>query len=75
MLGVELVRDRKTKEPANTETADVVEETKNRGLLMGKGGFYGNVLRIKPPMCITTEDADFLVACLDEALGVVEKQR
>ncbi|HEX3869145.1 MAG TPA: aspartate aminotransferase family protein, partial [Pirellulales bacterium] len=49
MLGVELVRDRKTKEPANTETAELLERTKERGLLVGKGGLYGNVLRIKPP--------------------------
>lgn len=71
MLGVELVRDRQTKEPANTEAAKVLEEARTRGLLLGKGGFYGNVLRIKPPMCITSEDAEFLVACLDEALGLV----
>ncbi len=38
MLGVELVRDRKTKEPANTEAADVLERCKDRGLLIGKGG-------------------------------------
>ena len=61
MLGVELVRDRKTKEPANTETADVLELCKERGLLIGKGGLFGNTLRIKPPMCITKDDADFLV--------------
>ena len=68
MLGVELVRDRATKEPANTETADLLELCKGRGLLLGKGGLYGNVLRIKPPMCLTTDDADFLVDCLDVVL-------
>src|SRR5262249_26563590 len=45
MLGVELVRDRQTKEPANTEAADLLERCKERGLLIGKGGLYGNVLR------------------------------
>jgi len=74
MLGVELVRDRNTKEPANTETAEVVEQARSRGLLIGKGGFYGNVLRIKPPMCITADDADFVVDCLDEVFRVVENQ-
>ncbi|MGD9722008.1 MAG: aspartate aminotransferase family protein [Pirellulales bacterium] len=69
MLGVELVRDRETKEPANTETADVLELCKERGLLIGKGGLYGNVLRIKPPMCLTKDDVDFLVECLDGALA------
>jgi alanine-glyoxylate transaminase / (R)-3-amino-2-methylpropionate-pyruvate transaminase len=68
MLGVELVRDRQTKEPATAETAEVVERCKERGLLVGKGGLHGNVLRIKPPMCLTKDDADFLADCLDEAL-------
>ena len=71
MLGVELVKDRQTREPAAAETADVVEEAKDRGLLVGKGGLYGNVVRIKPPMCITKADCDFLVDCLDECLEEV----
>lgn len=75
MLGVELVRDRKTKEPATTETADVMELAKHRGLLIGKGGLYGNTLRIKPPMCITKDDANFLVDCLDEVLSEIERKR
>ena len=69
MLGVELVRDRTTKEPASTEAADVLEAMKERGVLLGKGGLYGNTLRIKPPMCITQDDADYLVAMLDECLS------
>jgi alanine-glyoxylate transaminase / (R)-3-amino-2-methylpropionate-pyruvate transaminase len=71
MLGVELVRDRQTKEPASTETADLLERCKERGLLIGKGGLFGNVLRIKPPMCLTKIDADFIVDCLDESLSLV----
>lgn len=69
MLGVELVRDRQTKEPANTEAADVMEAMKHRGVLVGKGGLYGNTLRIKPPMCLTKDDADYLLAMLDEVLA------
>jgi alanine-glyoxylate transaminase/(R)-3-amino-2-methylpropionate-pyruvate transaminase len=72
MLGVELVRDRKTKEPATTETAAVLEETRERGVLVGKGGLAGNVLRIKPPMCITRDDVDFALAVLDRTLSTVE---
>jgi alanine-glyoxylate transaminase / (R)-3-amino-2-methylpropionate-pyruvate transaminase len=68
MLGVELVRDRKTKEPANTEAADVLEKAKDRGLILGKGGLFGNTIRLKPPMCLTKDDADFIVDCLDEVL-------
>ncbi|HZW29956.1 MAG TPA: aspartate aminotransferase family protein [Isosphaeraceae bacterium] len=71
MLGVELVRDRQTKEPATGQTADVLELCKERGLLLGKGGLYGNVLRIKPPMCLTVDDADFLVDCLDEVMTLL----
>ena len=72
MLGVELVRDRKTKEPANTETVRVFKEARKRGLLIGKGGFYGNVLRIKPPMCLNEADADFIVAVLDQTLSEIK---
>src|SRR6202035_3041950 len=73
MLGVELVRDRQTKEPASKEDIDVLELCKERGLLIGKGGLHGNTLRIKPPMCLTTDDADFLVDCLEEVLGAVSE--
>lgn len=72
MLGIELVRDRATKEPASSETARVLEELRKRRVLVGKGGLHGNVLRIKPPMCITAEDADYAVWALDEALSAIE---
>lgn len=74
MLGVELVRDRASKEPATTETADVLEAMKYRGVLVGKGGLFGNTLRIKPPMCITKDDAEYLVAMLDDVLAEVAPQ-
>ena len=69
MLGVELVRDRATKEPAVAETLEVLERLRETGVLVGKGGLAGNVLRIKPPLCLTAEDADFAVEALDYALG------
>ncbi|CAN0354370.1 unnamed protein product, partial [Ectocarpus sp. 4 AP-2014] len=68
LLGVELVRDRTSKEPANTEAATVMERLKDHGVLIGKGGLYGNTLRIKPPMCLTKDDADYLADCLDLTL-------
>ena len=71
LLGVELVKDRRTKEPAKEECAAVFEQAREQGLLIGKGGLWGNTLRITPPMCITREDADFLVAVLDDALRSV----
>jgi len=68
MLGVELVRDRATKEPARQETLDVLEAMREAGALIGKGGLDGNVLRVKPPMCVTAADADFALDALDHAL-------
>jgi len=67
MLGVEIVEDRVTKAPAGAKCAAVFERAKDLGLLIGKGGISGNVLRIKPPMCITREDVDFMVRVLDIA--------
>lgn len=69
MLGIELVKDPISKEPAKAECAHIFERCKDLGLLIGKGGLYGNTLRIKPPMCITHADAEFMVAVLDEALS------
>jgi alanine-glyoxylate transaminase/(R)-3-amino-2-methylpropionate-pyruvate transaminase len=56
-------------EPATAEAAAVFERCKDLGLLLGKGGLAGNVFRIKPPMCITRQDIDFLVEAMDLALG------
>ncbi|KAF8397158.1 hypothetical protein HHK36_016065 [Tetracentron sinense] len=57
MLGVELVTDRQEKTPAKVETIHVMDQMKEKGVLIGKGGFYGNVFRITPPLCFTKEDA------------------
>ena len=69
MTGMELVKDRATKEPASAEAVQIFERAKDLGLLIGKGGFYGNVLRIKPPMCITKPDVDYMIEVLDIALA------
>jgi alanine-glyoxylate transaminase/(R)-3-amino-2-methylpropionate-pyruvate transaminase len=71
MLGVELVKDRETKEPGAQECLRVMERAKEMGLLIGRGGYYGNVLRIKPPLCLSRADIDFALAVLDRALGEV----
>jgi alanine-glyoxylate transaminase/(R)-3-amino-2-methylpropionate-pyruvate transaminase len=69
MLGIELVKDRATKEPAKAECAQVLETCRDLGLLLGKGGLQGQTIRFSPPMCIHKQDADFILAVLDEALG------
>ncbi|KAJ8431538.1 hypothetical protein Cgig2_009616 [Carnegiea gigantea] len=69
MLGVELVTDREKKTPAKAETEHVMDQMKDMGVLIGKGGFYGNVFRITPPLCFTKEDADFLVDSMDHVMA------
>jgi 4-aminobutyrate aminotransferase len=69
MQGVELVKDRKSKEPAPQATAAVMEAAKDRGLIIGKGGLYGNVLRISPALNVSAADADQAADILDQALA------
>src|SRR3982751_3995804 len=68
LLGIELVKDRKTKEPAREECAHILESCKEMGLLLGKGGLWGQTIRFSPPMCVHQQDADFLLEVLDAAL-------
>ena len=71
MLGIEFVKDRATKQPGKEECAQAVENARELGLLLGKGGLWGQTIRFAPPMNITQADADFLLAVLDEAIGAV----
>lgn len=71
MAGIELVKDRATKEPAKAEAAQVLERSRELGLLLGKGGLHGQAVRFSPPMCLHQQDADFILAVLDEALASV----
>jgi 4-aminobutyrate aminotransferase-like enzyme len=67
-LGLELVRDRETREPAGEIAGYVANRMRDRGILLSTDGPYHNVLKIKPPLCFTTGDADHLVATLDRIL-------
>ncbi len=67
MQGVELVHDRKTKEPGPDLVNRVFEETKKRGLLIGKGGLYGNVLRITPMLTVEEAEVDVALKVLDDS--------
>jgi 4-aminobutyrate aminotransferase / (S)-3-amino-2-methylpropionate transaminase / 5-aminovalerate transaminase len=74
MLGVELVTNRKTKEPAGAAAERVLNLCKDKGLLIGRGGMHSNTLRIQPPLIITTQQADEAAHILDEALGVADRE-
>jgi alanine-glyoxylate transaminase/(R)-3-amino-2-methylpropionate-pyruvate transaminase len=67
LLGIELVKDRQSKEPAKEECAQILELAKEMGLLLGKGGLWGQTVRFSPPMCVHEQDADFLLEVLDRA--------
>ncbi|EKF22574.1 phosphotransferase enzyme family protein [Mycolicibacterium hassiacum DSM 44199] len=67
-LGVELVRDRQTLEPATAETAAICERMLDLGVIIQPTGDHQNVLKTKPPLCIDTEAADFYVDMLDRVL-------
>jgi 4-aminobutyrate aminotransferase len=68
MQAIELVKDRKTKEPAADSVLRVFEETKRRGVLVGKGGLYGNVIRTGVMLNSTTDTIDELIVALDKGL-------
>ncbi len=72
MQGLELVEDRKTKEPSPKKTLALMEAAKKQGLLIGKGGLYGNVLRIAPSMLITKGEVDDGCRRLEKALAQVK---
>lgn len=72
MQALELVRDRKTKEPGARELAELMEKTREKGLLIGKGGLYGNVVRLAPPLTISCRDVDDAIRILDEALSEIQ---
>jgi 4-aminobutyrate aminotransferase len=73
MIGVELVRDRQTKERAGEEREAVVSACFARGLLLLGAG--KNAVRFSPPLVLTREQADVAIEIFDEALGEVEKTR
>jgi 4-aminobutyrate aminotransferase len=71
MQGLELVKDRVTKEPAPEATAQLMERARENGLLIGKGGLYGNVIRLSPMLNISQSDVDEAVRLLDKSFSEV----
>ncbi len=70
MQGIELVRNRETKEPAPEAVLKVFEETRRQGVLIGKGGLYGNVIRTGMMLNSTKDNVDELIAALDKGFAL-----
>jgi 4-aminobutyrate aminotransferase / (S)-3-amino-2-methylpropionate transaminase / 5-aminovalerate transaminase len=68
VMGMELVRDKKTKEPAPELIKPLITECAQNGLLVGSVGMYGNVIRVAPPLVITKEEVDESVAIMKKVL-------
>ena len=73
MQAIELVEDRKTKVPARKGIAALSEEARKLGLLIGKGGLYGSVVRVTPPLNVTQEELDRGLALLDKAFAAASR--
>jgi 4-aminobutyrate aminotransferase-like enzyme len=71
MQGLELVLDRGTKAPAPEAMAQLLERTRENGLLIGKGGLYGNVVRLSPMLNISKADIDEAVRLLDKSFAEI----
>ena len=72
MQALELVKDRQTKEPAPQETNQVLERARANGLLVGKGGMFGNVIRMAPPMNISKADVEEAIRLLDKSFSEIK---
>ncbi len=72
MQGIEFVKDKRTKEPNPQAVLSVFEETKRRGVLIGKGGLFGNVIRTGMPLIATKDHVDEMVSAIDEALDLID---
>jgi 4-aminobutyrate aminotransferase-like enzyme len=68
-LGLEFVRDRETLEPATEETAAICDRLLDLGVIMQPTGDHLNVLKIKPPLCLARESADFFTEALETVLA------
>ena len=77
LTGIELVRDRETKEPAVYETSEVYRRGIEYGVLFGTTRYagLGNVVKIKPPLCITLEQLDSALNTFDRILTELEGER
>ena len=69
MQAMELVKDRASKEPDTERTIRVLDAARQNRILIGRGGLYGNVIRISPPLNIGKTDVDEFIRALDTSLS------
>lgn len=74
MIGMEFVRDRKTKEPASAETKWIIREGMEKGVIMTISGYYGNRINIVPSLIIQKPHIDQALSLIDDVLTSVEKE-
>ena len=67
-FGIDLVEDRETKRPAAATARKVVNAMRNKGILMSKIGEHDNVLKLRPPLCFSKQNAEQLISTLDEVM-------
>jgi 4-aminobutyrate aminotransferase-like enzyme len=70
-LGVDLVKNRETREPASELASLVVNRLRDRGVLIGSIGPHDNILKLRPPMVFSRENADYFLGIVDEVLAAV----
>ena len=75
MIGVEVVKDKKSKAPGGEECKAIRRTCYDEGLLVGAGGFWSNVIRIQPPLTIEETHVERCMEAFEKAVKTVEKQR
>lgn len=73
MQTIELVKNRGTKEPAPLETAHVFERAREHGLVLSKSGNYKNILRMVPPLCLSMDDVEPVIAAIDRSFQDLQR--
>ncbi len=74
LIGIELVKDRKTKEYAKEECIQLMEMLKESSILVGKGGLFGNIIRIAPALSINKDEINRIIKAIDESLYKISRK-
>ena len=73
LLGIDVVSDKHTHELSKDHAIKLLELGRERNLLFGRGGAHGNVLLVRPPLCLTLEDAKYIVQAFEDALNSLKQ--